>query len=108
MINNLGGLSVLELNVITEEVTTQLLDTSLDIRRVLIGTFVTSLDGPGFSVTLLQLHPGFERLLDATTNASAWPNMDSSNQVSGISARLLKKSSGEKTTIDAKPLLLSE
>lgn len=87
MINNLGGLSVLELNVIAEEVTTQLLATGISIHRVLIGTFVTTLDGPGFSVTLLKLQPGFEELLNGTTNAPAWPNLEVVGHVNGILER---------------------
>ena len=56
MINNLGGLSVLELNVIAEEVLRWLSNApqKLKIVRKYVGTFMTSLDGPGFSITLLK------------------------------------------------------
>jgi dihydroxyacetone kinase len=40
-----------------------------------VGTFVTSLNGPGFSVTVLKIQPGFEELLNAKTTAPAWPNV---------------------------------
>lgn len=75
MVNNLGGLSYFELNVIAEEVMAQFSKCSgIDIRRIFVGTFTTSLDGPGFSVTLLKLLPGFDEFLDAKTTAPAWPN----------------------------------
>ncbi|KAF7563626.1 hypothetical protein G7046_g545 [Stylonectria norvegica] len=73
MVNNLGGLSVLELGVVADEVVQQLGERDIAIERSLVGTFVTSLDGPGFSVTLLQLDAELIDLLDAATTAPAWP-----------------------------------
>ena len=73
MVNNLGGLSVLELGVVADEVVSQLLQKDVRIERSLVGTFVTSLDGPGFSVTLLSLDDELTELLDAPTTAPAWP-----------------------------------
>ncbi|UPL03744.1 hypothetical protein LCI18_014678 [Fusarium solani-melongenae] len=73
MVNNLGGLSVLELGIIADEVVSQLGSRDIKIARSLVGTFVTSLDGPGFSVTLLELDEELEELLDAPTTAPAWP-----------------------------------
>jgi dihydroxyacetone kinase len=73
MVNNLGGLSVLELGVVADEVVKQLVEKDVRIERSLIGTFVTSLDGPGFSVTLLSLDDELMKLLDAPTTAPAWP-----------------------------------
>lgn len=75
MVNNLGGLSILELHTIAEEVMGQLETAGFDIRRTLVGTFVTSLDGPGFSVTILTLDPLTESLLNYQTTAPAWPNL---------------------------------
>lgn len=72
MVNNLGGLSVLELGVVADEVARQL-EKHVVIDRSLVGTFVTSLDGPGFSVTLMKLDDELVGLLDAPTTAPAWP-----------------------------------
>nr|RBQ94990.1 hypothetical protein FVER53263_10244 [Fusarium verticillioides] len=73
MVNNLGGLSVLEIGVVADEVVRQLVKRSIHIERSLVGTFITSLDGPGFSVTLLSLDDELRDLLDAPTTAPAWP-----------------------------------
>ncbi|RBQ77129.1 hypothetical protein FVER14953_10244 [Fusarium verticillioides] len=73
MVNNLGGLSVLEIGVVADEVVRQLVQRSIHIERSLVGTFITSLDGPGFSVTLLSLDDELRDLLDAPTTAPAWP-----------------------------------
>ncbi|CZR69754.1 uncharacterized protein PAC_19654 [Phialocephala subalpina] len=49
MTNNLGSLSILEQNAIAGDLMDQLERTGHDIRRMLVGTFATSLDGPGSS-----------------------------------------------------------
>ncbi|KAH2160252.1 hypothetical protein KXW37_010033, partial [Aspergillus fumigatus] len=73
MVNNLGGLSILELNVIADELTSQLRHENFNIKRIVWGTFVSSLDGPGFSATLLGLNEEIDELLGAHTTAPAWP-----------------------------------
>ncbi|KAK4152584.1 Dak1 domain-containing protein, partial [Chaetomidium leptoderma] len=73
MINNLGGLSVLELQIVADEILRQLCSQIPNIRRVFIGTFVTALDGPGVSVTLLGLDSELDALLVAPTTVNAWP-----------------------------------
>jgi triose/dihydroxyacetone kinase / FAD-AMP lyase (cyclizing) len=73
LVNNLGGLSVLEQQVIAEEILQQLGKVFVSISRVIIGTYVTSLNGPGFSLTLLKLDDEITTFLDAPTTAPAWP-----------------------------------
>jgi dihydroxyacetone kinase len=80
LVNNLGAVSVLELGGITAEVTTQL-KSNYRIKpvRVLSGTFMTSLNGLGFSISLLRLSDtrlgsgrGMLELLDAPSEAVGW------------------------------------
>ncbi|KAK6438857.1 dihydroxyacetone kinase Dak1 [Oleoguttula sp. CCFEE 5521] len=78
LVNNLGGVSVLEMGGITSEVASQLeSDYSIKPVRVLSGTFMTSLNGLGFSISLLRLtdagvgKPLLE-LLDAPAEAAGW------------------------------------
>ncbi|KAJ4187259.1 dihydroxyacetone kinase Dak1 [Fusarium falciforme] len=79
MINNLGGVSVLELGGITAEVVSQL-ESKHNICpvRVLSGTYMTSLNGLGFSITLLNVvSPDFDapsmiELLDAPSEVVGW------------------------------------
>jgi dihydroxyacetone kinase len=74
LINNLGGLSQLELGAITTEVCTQLKqDYNINLRRILAGTYMSSLNGLGFSITLLKLvDEKWLQLIDAPTKASGW------------------------------------
>ncbi|KAF5024881.1 hypothetical protein F66182_3039 [Fusarium sp. NRRL 66182] len=79
LINNLGGVSVLELGGITAEVVSQL-ESKYGIRplRILSGTFMTSLNGLGFSISLLNIvspdfeAPGMIELLDAPSEVVGW------------------------------------
>jgi len=80
LVNNLGGVSPLELGGITNEVVEQL-DGTFKIKpvRILSGTFMTSLNGLGFSITLLKVTdlqlgggPSLLELLDAPAEASGW------------------------------------
>ncbi|KYK61525.1 hypothetical protein DCS_02667 [Drechmeria coniospora] len=78
LVNNLGGVSVLELGGITSEVVGQLAS-AYGIRpvRVLAGAFMTSLNGLGFSISLLNVvNTGvginMVDLLDAPSEATGW------------------------------------
>jgi dihydroxyacetone kinase len=77
MVNNLGGVSVLELGAITAVVGRQLASGyNIQPVRVLSGTYMTSLNSMGFSITLLSLdtrnsHHLLE-LLDAPAQAVGW------------------------------------
>jgi dihydroxyacetone kinase len=80
LVNNLGGVSVLELGGITNEVVEQLGKT-WNIRpvRILAGTYMTSLNGLGFSISLLKVKDtgmgagrSMLELLDAPAEATGW------------------------------------
>lgn len=80
LINNLGGVSILELAGITDEVHRQL-NKSYNVNpvRVIQGTFLSSLDGLGFSISLLKLADtglgagkSLIELLDAPAEAVGW------------------------------------
>ena len=80
LMNNLGGLSTLELAGVTDEVYRQLeRDYQIKPVRVIQGTFLTSLNGLGFSSSLLRLADtglgagkSFLDLLDSPAEAVGW------------------------------------
>ena len=79
LVNNLGGVSALELGGITTEVVAQLARTwGVRPGRVLSGTYMTSLNGLGFSISLLNVvntdigGPGMVQLLDHPCEATGW------------------------------------
>lgn len=80
LVNNLGGASVLELGAITAEVVGQLeKDYGIKPVRILSGTYMTSLNGLGFSISILKLadtglgsEKSMLKLLDAPAEATGW------------------------------------
>ncbi|ETS78694.1 hypothetical protein PFICI_08547 [Pestalotiopsis fici W106-1] len=72
MVNNLGALSVLELSAITLKVSQQLGLRGIKPSRTYSGTYMTSLNGPGFSITLLRASKDMLAYLDAPTSALGW------------------------------------
>ena len=82
MINNLGGVSGLEMTGIVTEVSRQLQEAwGIKPKQILAGTYITSLNGNGFSITLLRLQDtglGEEKsmldLLEAPAEVMGWTN----------------------------------
>lgn len=81
VVNNLGGLSNLELGYITDVVVEQLGENfNITPKRVAFGAFITALNGAGFSVTLLNATKASSKangadiveLFDAPANAPGW------------------------------------
>ncbi|GAP91416.1 putative dihydroxyacetone kinase [Rosellinia necatrix] len=78
LVNNLGGVSVLELGGITTEVVKQLAEWGVQPVRILSGTYMTSLNGLGFSISLLNVvntdigGPSMIQLLDSPCEATGW------------------------------------
>ncbi|KAH7033365.1 Dak1 domain-containing protein [Microdochium trichocladiopsis] len=79
LVNNLGGVSVLELGGITTEVVKQLgSGWGISPVRILSGTYMTSLNGLGFSISLLNVvntdigGPSMIQLLDYPCEATGW------------------------------------
>ncbi|KAK7036706.1 hypothetical protein VNI00_011371 [Paramarasmius palmivorus] len=93
-VNNMGGMSVLEMYAVIDEVITQLEKLKVRVRRSYCGSFMTSLNAPGFSISLWNLthnsrlllspespsHPDLKTdipfllsLVDAPHGAAGWP-----------------------------------
>ncbi|CAN6661086.1 dihydroxyacetone kinase 2 [Trichomonascus vanleenenianus] len=76
MVNNLGGISNLEMSYATEVVHEQLKEKyGILPSRTLTGAFITALNGPGFSITLLNATKAGKdtiALLDAPAKTPAW------------------------------------
>lgn len=99
LVNNLGGLSVLEMSAITGTVVSAL-ETRYGIRpaRTYAGTFLTALNGQGFSITILSLPKSDARsrdvlsYLDAPTDAPGWlPSISSETWAQRATERVVAK-----------------
>jgi len=82
LVNNLGGLSGLELGAITLEIARQLQKTyKIEPVRIYSGTFMSSLNELGFSISLLRVQElelaggqSMLNLLDAPSETTGWPS----------------------------------
>ncbi|XP_011445175.3 triokinase/FMN cyclase [Magallana gigas] len=72
LVNNLGGLSLLEMNIVAGEVISQLEQRGVAVERAYCGSFMTSLEMAGLSVTILRLDVTIKRCLDAKVTVPAW------------------------------------
>ncbi|KAI4365805.1 hypothetical protein MLD38_021760 [Melastoma candidum] len=74
MINGLGGTPTMELLIVAGNTANVLeVDHGITVERVYTGSFMTSLDMAGFSITVMKVDPSVLQRLDAPTKAPAWP-----------------------------------
>ena len=83
-VNNLGGCPVLEMGIVVKDAIENLERRKLHVKRVICGELMTSFSMKGFSLTVLKLtsdqSSNILDLLDAPTNAFAWPKIISPTQ----------------------------
>lgn len=74
MVNGLGATPVMELMIVAGKAVAQLqLDYGMAVERVYTGSFMTSLDMKGFSLSVLKVDDSILSRLDSPTRAPAWP-----------------------------------
>uniref|UniRef100_A0A8B9RLL3 Triokinase/FMN cyclase n=1 Tax=Astyanax mexicanus TaxID=7994 RepID=A0A8B9RLL3_ASTMX len=76
-VNNLGALSSLEMAVVSRAAINCLSGRGVVVARVMSGSFMSSLEMAGVSLTLMRVDEEILRLFDAKTTAPAWPNLSS-------------------------------
>jgi triose/dihydroxyacetone kinase / FAD-AMP lyase (cyclizing) len=74
MVNNLGATTEMELAIVARHAASFLAVKGLTVERIYAGTFLSSLDMAGISISVLGLNEDRLRWLDAATTAPAWPN----------------------------------
>ncbi len=74
MLNNLGAVTEMELAIVARHATPFLEDKGFTVERIYAGTFLSSLDMAGISISVLGVNDERLRWLDAATSAPAWPN----------------------------------
>jgi dihydroxyacetone kinase len=73
LVNNLGGTPLMELAIATRRAVAVLEERGLVVARVCLGTFLSALEMAGLSLSVLQVDEERLGLLDAATDAPAWP-----------------------------------
>ncbi|VEU76065.1 dihydroxyacetone kinase subunit DhaK [Mycoplasmopsis columboralis] len=64
LVNGLGSTTLMELYIVNKEVNDQLKLKGVKVHKSLVGNYMTSLEMPGFSITLLKLDDEMEKYLD--------------------------------------------
>jgi triose/dihydroxyacetone kinase / FAD-AMP lyase (cyclizing) len=86
LINNLGATTAMELAIVARHAVSFLSASGLTVERVFAGTFLSSLDMAGVSISVLGLTDERMRWLDAPTTAPAWPNVSAQPPGSAVPA----------------------
>jgi len=74
LVNNLGGTPTMELAIVARHAVAVLEGRGLAVERVYLGTFLSALEMAGVSLSVLPVDEPRLDLLDAPTEAPAWPN----------------------------------
>lgn len=74
MVNGLGATPPMELSIIAGETLAELKRRGSDVQLVWVGNFMTALEMPGASITLLPLDAARRALLEAPTEVRVWPS----------------------------------
>jgi dihydroxyacetone kinase len=75
MVNNLGATTAMELAIVARHAVPFLENKGYTVERIYAGTFLSSLDMAGISISVLGIDDERLGLLDDPTTASAWPNV---------------------------------
>ena len=73
LVNGLGATPPMELAIVARDALRHLRAAAFDVQRAWCGTFLSALDMPGFSLSLMRVDDDRLALLDDATDAPAWP-----------------------------------
>ncbi|MBC9717522.1 dihydroxyacetone kinase subunit DhaK [Streptomyces sp. TRM66268-LWL] len=73
LVNGLGGTPPMELSIVTRDCAAWLADRGLVLERVWTGDFLTALEMPGVSLSVLPVDDAMLARLDAPAETPAWP-----------------------------------
>ncbi|XP_031280016.1 putative 3,4-dihydroxy-2-butanone kinase [Pistacia vera] len=110
MINGLGATPAMELMIAAGKAVPNLqLEHGLAVDRVYTGSFMTSLDMAGFSITIMKADQGILQRLDAATKAPYWPvGADGSHPPAKIPVPMPPSRSSKSEESLSRPLQLSQ
>lgn len=94
LVNGLGSTPPMELAVVARSAVTRLEAKDVVVERAWAGTFLSALDMPGFSLSVMNVDDAMLNLMDAPTDAGAWPRGGAVNR-----NRVLPSAGVEKSVI---------
>ncbi|WP_420963386.1 dihydroxyacetone kinase family protein [Brucella sp. IR073] len=73
LVNGLGATPPMELAIVTRRALATLRERGVRVERAWTGNFLTAIEMPGCSISLLDMKDGDAEFLDLATEAAAWP-----------------------------------
>ena len=73
LVNGLGSTPPMEISIVARAAIQELEKRSVVVERAWAGTFLSALDMPGFSLSVMQVDDHKLKLFDTATDATAWP-----------------------------------
>ena len=75
MVNGLGGTPLMELYVVNRKLNELLEGKEIKIAKTLVGNYMTSIEMPGFSISVIKLDEELKRLLNAVADTPAFKQL---------------------------------
>jgi dihydroxyacetone kinase-like protein len=72
LVNNLGATTMLELMIANRKIREILNEKEIEVHDTLVGSYCTSLEMAGFSISLLKLDDDLQKYYDLPTSSAAW------------------------------------
>ncbi|MFJ1311680.1 dihydroxyacetone kinase family protein [Agrobacterium sp. P15N1-A] len=92
LVNGLGSTPPMELAVVARSAVARLEAKGVMVERAWAGTFLSALDMPGFSLSVMHVDDAMVNLIDAPTDAGAWPRGGAVNRNRVLPSAGVKKS----------------
>ncbi|MCW0982738.1 dihydroxyacetone kinase subunit DhaL [Agrobacterium sp. BT-220-3] len=89
LVNGLGSTPPMELSIVARSALSILEAKGVSAERAWAGTFLSALDMPGFSLSIMQVDDRALELIDATTDATAWPRGGAVNRHRMLASSIL-------------------
>ncbi|MDR6590259.1 dihydroxyacetone kinase family protein [Agrobacterium tumefaciens] len=101
LVNGLGSTPPMELAIVARSAVARLEAKGVMVERAWAGTFLSALDMPGFSLSVMHVDDATLSLMDAPTDAGAWPRGGAVNRMRVLPSAGVEKSATAENTITA-------
>lgn len=101
LVNGLGSTPPMELAIVARSAVARLEAKGVVVERAWAGTFLSALDMPGFSLSVMHVDDATLSLMDAPTDAGAWPRGGAVNHTRVLPSAGVEKSATAENTITA-------
>jgi dihydroxyacetone kinase len=99
LVNGLGSTPPMEISIVARAAIQELEKRSVVVERAWAGTFLSALDMPGFSLSVMQVNDHKLKLIDTATDATAWPRGGAINRKRVLLSAVVQEDSPSHATM---------